>query len=384
MISEQKAIRFFLYIIATLIVVGMIMVLSSSYIFAREKYGTPFYFILKQIVFLASGLSAAFILSKVQARFWWKYGRYIHYFIILLIVMTFIPGVGVTIKGAHRWINLGFIRFQPTELFKYSLILISVPYFDNFFKYQLKERIIDGLSIFIPLVLIVKQPDFGSFTISFLVIVFIAFMSQFPRKLFYSFASVGLLSAVAVLFAQPYRVQRILTFLDPWSKPHSTGFQIIQSFLAFAHGSLFGLGLGNSNEKLFYLPEAHNDFIFSVIGEELGFIGVFTVISLFLAFIYLGFLLSIKAKKREASLIQSAIVFIIGIQASLNMAVVLGLLPTKGLNLPFISYGGSSLIANLIGIGIFLSLYNFKGNTETSSGVRSEEVRSSRTIYFTS
>ena len=154
----------------------------------------------------------------------------------------------------------------------------------------------------------------------------------------------------------------MLTYLDPWKNPQGSGFQIIQSYMAFANGSFLGKGLGNSNEKLFYLPEAHNDFIFSVVGEELGFIGVFIVICLFLAMIYFGFKLVLKLSNRTAIIMGSAIVFVLGIQALLNMGVVLGLLPTKGLNLPFISYGGSSLICNFFGIGLLLSAV--KGSRE--------------------
>ncbi len=360
------------------------MVFSASYIFSNDTYGTPYHFILRQMLYLVLGGSAAFVLSKVKSEVWLSYGKYVHYLLFLLVFLTYVPSLGVTIKGAHRWISLGFMRFQPSELLKYSLILVAVPYFEYFVSMDLKKKIIDGALIFLPIILILKQPDFGTFTICFLVVMFIAYMSNFPRKYFYSFAGTGIVSAVIILFAQPYRVQRMLTFLDPWAQPRDGGFQIIQSFLAFANGSIFGRGLGNSTEKLFFLPEAHNDFIFSVIGEELGFAGVVAVILLFLSFIYFGFYLSLKTQKRDYAITQSTIIFMIGIQASLNMAVVLGLLPTKGLNLPFISYGGSSLVANLIGIGIFLSLQKGKGaKTYSTQSVNSVEVKTGRNQYFT-
>lgn len=161
--------------------------------------------------------------------------------------------------------------------------------------------------------------------------------------------------SLPILFLESYRVKRLLTFLDPWAHPKSSGFQVIQSFLAFANGSFFGQGIGNSNEKLFYLPEAHNDFIFSVIGEELGFVGVFLIVALFLSLVFYGFKIALKMPSKRRFMLVTAISFSIGLQSLLNMGVVLGLLPTKGMNLPFISYGGSSLIANLIGIGIILS-----------------------------
>ena len=165
----------------------------------------------------------------------------------------------------------------------------------------------------------------------------------------------GILGITTLVFMAPYRVQRLMSYLDPWQNPRGSGFQIIQSFLAFANGSLWGKGIGNSKEKLFYLPEAHNDFIFSVIGEELGFIlGVLTIVSLFVILLFWGFGIALKLKNIQASATVSTMTFAISIQALLNMGVVLGLLPTKGLNLPFISYGGSSLVANLLAVGLII------------------------------
>src|SRR5690606_25080520 len=172
-------------------------------------------------------------------------------------------------------------------------------------------------------------PDFGTFFIASLVIGFIAFLSSFPRKYFYSAMIIGAIGAFGILISAPYRVKRLLTFLDPWKDPRGSGFQVIQSFLAFANGSFFGQGLGNSNEKLFYLPEAYNDFIFSVVGEELGFIGVLVTVLMFISFIFIGFKMSITLKSRVGSIMVATIIFTIGFQAFMNMGVVLGVLPTK-------------------------------------------------------
>ena len=165
----------------------------------------------------------------------------------------------------------------------------------------------------------------------------------------------GLVGAFGIMISAPYRVKRVLTFLDPWADPRGSGFQILQSFLAFANGAFFGQGLGNSNEKLFYLPEAYNDFIFSVIGEELGFIGVLATAIMFVSFIFIGLKMAITLKSRVGSILVSTVVFAIGLQAFLNMGVVLGVLPTKGLNLPFVSYGGSSMVANLAALGLVMA-----------------------------
>jgi cell division protein FtsW len=250
---------------------------------------------------------------------------------------------------------LGFIGIQPGEFIKYTIALVAIPFFEEFDKSTTKQIINRAFVILLPLVLLVMQPDFGTFSISFLVLVFVGFYSSFNRKYFYLSSAVGVVCAGITLISQPYRVARLLTFLDPWKNPQGSGFQIIQSYMGFANGALFGKGLGNSHEKLFYLPEAHNDFIFSVIGEELGFIGVFFLVCLYAVLIYQGFRIGLEIEKKWYRLLVLTVTFTIGLQATLNMGVVLGLLPTKGLNLPFISYGGSSLLSNLFALGILFS-----------------------------
>jgi cell division protein FtsW len=293
----------------------------------------------------------------------------------IIVALTIVKGIGNSAKGASRWLSLGGFSLQPGEIVKFTIILSSLSFFENWNKMDNKEKLKHGGSILLPLALLVKQPDFGTFFICFVVISFVCFMSSFPRKYFYYSMISGGLIGVVILFSQAYRVKRMLTYLDPWKNPQGSGFQIIQSYMAFANGSAFGQGLGNSNEKLFYLPEAHNDFIFSVLGEELGFVGVFFLISLFLAFIYFGFKLSLKIKDRVGLILASSIIFVLGLQALLNMGVVLGLLPTKGLNLPFVSYGGSSLLCNFVGIGILLSV--LQGHRNHLLGNDTETSRSS-------
>lgn len=273
----------------------------------------------------------------------------------LLLTLTLIPGVSVVIKGSRRWLNLGFMNLQPGEFVKYSLIFAAIKFFENFNTYDPKQRSIYFSGLIYPLGVFVIQPDFGTFFICSMVLGFVAYLSSFPRKYFYSTLFAGIFIAFGILVAAPYRLKRLMTFLDPWKDPKGSGFQVIQSFLAFANGSFFGQGLGNSNEKLFYLPEAYNDFIFSVVGEELGFIGVIISIFMFLTFVFIGFKISVTMKSRVGSILTSTIVFLIGFQAFLNMGVVLGILPTKGLNLPFISYGGSSIVANLSALGLFIA-----------------------------
>ncbi len=381
----DRLLKVFLSVLAVVITIGLIMVWSSSYILAKENFGSPYYYILRQLAYLFLGVFAAFVISKTKYTFWLKYGFIINVIASIIVALTIVKGIGNSAKGASRWLSLGGFSLQPGEIVKFTIILSSLSFFENWNKMDNKEKLKHGGSILLPLALLIKQPDFGTFFICFVVISFVCFMSSFPRKYFYYSLVSGGLVGIVILFSQAYRVKRLLTYLDPWKNPQGSGFQIIQSYMAFANGSAFGQGLGNSNEKLFYLPEAHNDFIFSVIGEELGFIGVFFVIALFLAFIYFGFKLSLKVKDRVGLILASSIIFVLGLQALLNMGVVLGLLPTKGLNLPFVSYGGSSLLCNFVGIGILLSVLQGHRNTlivnESSSTRNSHRESASDNAY---
>lgn len=353
--------NFFLLTVVLIVFFGVVMVFSSSYMWAREQHGAATHFLIKQLAFIVIGGFAAIVLARTKITFWYKQAYKIHSMCIGLLFLTMVPGVGIMMKGSQRWINLGFMNLQPGEFVKFSLVLASIRFFENFNAYDVRQRVLYGSTIGLPLVAFLVQPDFGTFAIASMIVTFIAFLSHFPRKYFWSGAAFGFISAVGLLFAAPYRVKRIMVFLDPWQDPRNSGFQIIQSFLAFANGSLFGQGLGNSNEKLFYLPEAYNDFIFSVVGEELGFVGVTVVICLFLAFIYFGFRLALGLKSRLGALLVATVTFSIGFQAFLNMGVVLGVLPTKGLNLPFISYGGSSMVANLAALGLLFAAVRANG-----------------------
>ncbi|RLA64224.1 MAG: putative lipid II flippase FtsW [Epsilonproteobacteria bacterium] len=353
--NMNKLSKWFLITLAIILSVGAIMVYSASYIYAKENFGSSTYFFSGQLTFIIVGIIFAMLVGSSKFSFWVKYGVYIHLFWIIVLALTLIPGLAVEVKGAHRWINVLGLSLQPGEIIKYTLVLSSMLYFENFSKFTSMEKIQYAIPLAAPLLILIRQPDFGTFFVCFLVISFVCYLSSFPRKYFYGIFTSGIIIGTGLLFLKAYRIERLLTYLDPWKHPKTSGFQIIQSFLAFANGGFFGQGLGNSNEKLFYLPEAHNDFIFSVIGEELGFVGVTLMIGLFITFIYLGLKIAVRMKNRWAFIAASTVIFIIGLQSLLNMGVVLGLLPTKGLNLPFISYGGSSLVSNFFGVGLILS-----------------------------
>lgn len=353
--SIDRAQKFFLASLSAIVVLGVVMVYSSSYIYARDIYQNSAHYFYKQLAFIGASIPICFIIAKTKVSFWLKYGWFFHIAATLLLIGTFIPGLGNEVKGANRWLFISGFGLQPGELIKYTSLLVSVPFFENFFTLEKRERMAHGFFLGLPLLVLLLQPDFGSFSICFGLIAVVCFLSSFPRKIFYMSLGVGVVGIIPILISQPYRVARLFSYLDPWKNPQTSGFQIIQSYLAFANGSIFGTGLGNSNEKLFYLPEAHNDFIFSVIGEELGFLGVCLVVLLFLSLIFFGFRLVTQLENKLSTILGTSIIFCIGLQATLNMGVVLGLLPTKGLNLPFISAGGSSLIANFFAIGLFLS-----------------------------
>jgi len=358
----DKLTNYFLINVFFLTLFGVIMVFSASYMYATENMGNSYFFLYKQVIFIVLGLLVAFVFSKLKILYLYKQAYKINLFFAFMLTMTLVPRIGVMMKGSKRWINLGFMNLQPGEFLKYTLMLAAIRYFENFNNYNSKQRILYLAGLVYPLAIFVVQPDFGTFFISAMIIGFIAFLSSFPRKYFYGTMLIGFICAFGILISAPYRVKRLLSFLDPWKDPRGSGFQVIQSFLAFANGSFFGQGLGNSNEKLFYLPEAYNDFIFSVVGEELGFIGVITTAIMFVSFIFIGFKIAISLKSRVGSIMISTIIFTVGFQAFLNMGVVLGVLPTKGLNLPFISYGGSSMVANLAALGLIFACLKIHPN----------------------
>ena len=358
--------RYFLLTIAAILMLGIMMVYSSSYIYGKEQFGSSLYFVSKQILFLLIGLFGSVLLSQTKFDFWFRYSFYVHGFLAVIVFLTLVPGVATIIKGSARWVNVAGFLFQPGELLKYSSLLASVFYFQHFTLWQPKQRVIYTTILMAPILGLVFQPDFGMFMLCLINVFFICYLSPFPRKIFYGLLSISILSCSLILVAAPYRVQRLMSYLDPWSDPRGAGFQVVQSFLALAKGSLFGAGLGNSNEKLFYLPEAHNDFILSVVGEELGFFGICLVIILYFFFTYFGLKLAMSIKDYARSMFATGAIFTIGIQAFFNAAVVMGLLPTKGLTLPFISYGGSALVSNLFLLGMFFSClkYEYQNTTD--------------------
>ncbi len=338
---------------------GVVMVFSSSYIFSEERFGDGLHYFRRHIIFLFIGLLLMMVLRFVDYRIWKKLSFPLFLLAIIGMAMVFIPGLGNKVGGAVRWVNLGFITFQPVEFAKIALLIYLARIFSKgnidfsnaksgFLTFLWPTLLLAGLSL--------AQPDFGSAVLVVSTSVFLFYLAGVRfRYLFYSFLAMLPLLYVAIMSA-PYRKARFLAFLDPWANPHNEGFQIIQSFLAIYRGGLFGAGLGHSKGKLFYLPEAHNDFIFSVVGEELGFIGMFALCLAFLFLFFRAIKISARAEDAFGSLLAAGIAILLGMEVFFNTGVVLGLLPTKGMNLPFISSGGSSILSGFIAMGLLLSI----------------------------
>jgi len=346
-----------------MITFGLIMVYSASFISAQEKFGDGFAFIKKQAGFCLIGLVGMLAICRVEYVKWkaWAYPALIASFVLLALVM--VPGLGASAGHAQRWIRLTGIRIQPSEFAKLGIIIFVAR--QLYLKQDRLHKFTAGvLSHFIlPLpafMLLLLQPDFGTTAMLALTILILIFLAGAPKKYFAMAAGAIALAGFWLAYSSPYRYARLMGFLDPWKDPGGKGFQVIQSMLGFHHGSAWGTGLGASKEKLLYLPEAHNDFIFAVIGEELGFIGVVGLILAYLIFIQRGLKIAMDCQRRYQDrfgmLLAAGITLALGLQGFVNMSVVLGLLPTKGLTLPFISYGGSALIANLLAVGVLLSI----------------------------
>jgi len=348
-----------LVITFSLVLIGIIMVYSSSSIYALQKYTDSYFFLKRQSLFALIGFSLLIVLLFTDYHYYYKIIYPLLVLSGLLMLAVFIPGIGYKVGGAHRWIRMGFFQFQPSELAKISIIFYMA------YSLSKKEDKIKSLIVgFLPhliitgffLALLMMQPDFGT-AISLAFIVFLLLFAAGARLSYLITALFVLVPGVwFMIMNAPYRKKRILAFLNPWEDPANTGFQIIQSFLAFYSGGIFGLGLGDGRQKLFYLPEAHTDFIFSVLGEELGLVGVVGILLLLGLFLYRGIRISLKAPDLFGTYLALGITVLISFQAITNIAVVMGLLPTKGLTLPFLSYGGTSLVCNLAAVGILLNI----------------------------
>ena len=351
--------RVVLWIILGLMGFGLVQVYSSSYILAIDEFANGLFYVRKQVLFTLVGLLSIGVLVFLKTSHLMKLGQWLYYPCVFVLLLTLIPGVGVKVGGASRWLPLfGSFRVEPSEFIK-VLILFPLSAWlacvqDSSIPFKVKGMQILGLAG--PLLIFIFQPDYGSFVLCSWVVLILLFI--FFRPLWPVFAAVGGFGIIslALLFSEPYRVKRIQTYLDPWTDPKGAGFQVIQSLLSFRSGGFWGRGLGESQGKLYFLPEAHTDFTLAILGEEWGFFGFFVFMMLILTLIIKGLKITMDQEDLRRRILSFGLITLFTYSVFFNVCVVLGLLPTKGLSLPFMSYGGSSLIATCLLFGTLLNL----------------------------
>jgi cell division protein FtsW len=344
---------------------GLVMVYSASIAIAEASRYTgnnAAWYLTRHAVFLAAALSAAILVFLVPARLWQKAAPWLFLLAVALLVAVLVPGIGREVNGARRWLDLKALTVQPSELMKLAVVLYAADYTVR--KHAVLKSFKRGLLPMLGVMLLVswlllREPDFGALVVIAVTAFSILFLGGMNGRHFA--ALVGMLAAgfALLVLTSPYRMQRIFGFLDPWSDPLGRGYQLSHALIAFGRGELLGVGLGASVEKLHYLPEAHTDFLLAVMAEELGFAGVALVIALFAWIVMRAFAIARQAASRErhfAALAAQGIGVWIAFQALINMGVNMGLLPTKGLTLPLMSYGGSGLLANFVALAILLRI----------------------------
>jgi cell division protein FtsW len=353
-----------------LLAIGLVMVYSASIAMAEASAHTgyrPWYFLARHSLFLGIGLLAAMVAFEVPTKAWQRYAPWLFAIGFVLLVLVLIPGIGKSVNGSRRWLSLVFINLQPSEFMKLAVVLYAASYAVRkagslHGQQPLRDTLLRGFApLFAVMVftggLLLLEPDFGALVVIVAIAFGILFIGGLDWRLFFGLALLLPVALAGVLVAAPYRLQRLVAFLDPWSDPFGKGYQLSHSLIAFGRGEWLGVGLGSSVEKLLYLPEAHTDFLLAVIAEELGFAGVVCVIALFVWLLYRCYAIGRQAARLErpfAALTAHGIGIWIGIQAFINIGVNMGVLPTKGLTLPLLSFGGSGIVANCIALAIVM------------------------------
>ncbi len=343
--------------------VGMIMIYSTSAIHAWELHGDQYFFLKRQMMWSGLGFAAMAAGSVLSFEFLKKNARLLLSFTLVLLVLVLFPSVGITAGGARRWIGLAGMSFQPSEFAKISLIVY------NAFVLSRTREVDDFSHSVLPALaaaavvcgLVVLQPDFGSAVLLGCIVFTMMFLSGTKMKYLMGVGSAAVPVLVYLVVTAPYRLRRIFIFLDPWADPRDSGYQIVQSFLAIGSGGFRGRGLGQSVQKLYYLPESYTDFIFSIIGEETGFLGTSAILFLFAVLVICGFIYSSASEDKFIKLTGFGVSSMIALQSLMHIGVVTGCLPTKGLPLPFISFGGSSLVVHMFGAGLLANIARLSG-----------------------
>lgn len=347
---------------ALLLMLGLLMVASSSMVISDRQYGTPFHYLIRQFIYLGAGLFLSVLLLRVPIYSWRRISGYLLLLSIFLLVAVLIPGLGRSVNGSSRWIHLGFISFQISELAKLGIIVYMASYLVRH-QEEVRTRFIGFIKPFIIVgiaaLLLLREPDFGATTVIFSTVLGMLFLAGARLWQFILLVVMGSSGLAILAISSPYRLQRLTTFLNPWSNAFDSGYQLTQSLIAFGRGGIFGVGLGNSVQKLFYLPEAHTDFLFAVLAEELGLMGELAVIALFIFLIGRALWIAHKAYQAQSyfsAYLAYGLSLLLTLQTLISIGVNCGMLPTKGLTLPFMSYGGSSMLISMAMIAILLRI----------------------------
>lgn len=374
----MKKLRLMLFIPAiTLSVLGLVMIYSASSYSAEVHYGDAFFYVKKQLLGFVPGLVLMYFAYNFPSERLKKLSTWALAVSVILLAAVFIPGLGQTSYGATRWINLGFITFQPSELAKFSLMLFLAKIYSEKPPKSVKYLILPFAATAIVLALIMAEPNMSVTLAIAVAVLLVTVAAGLDNKVVIALSLLALAAIPVLIVAEPYRVRRLLAFLDPWANPKDEGYQLIQSYYAIGNGGIFGVGLFNSRQKYLFLPFAESDFIFSVIAEELGVIGCIFVMALYLVFIYAGIKTAFMQKDAFSRLAAFGLTVMIAVQSLMNMAVVTGSVPPTGLPLPFVSAGGSSLMVFMTATGL---LAGFTGLSDKRSLISHNRLRRSYNV----
>lgn len=365
--NAKKSPDFLLFLITIFLIgIGIVMVFSSSAYTSAQDLGDPYYYVKRQMLWALIGFFLLWLASTINLKYVNKMANII--FLISLMLLIFVLVTGAQNGGASRWVDIGYFSFQPSELMKLSMVIFLArslsrnSYNSNKFMGGIMPYL---LLIAIICALVLAQPDLGTAVAIAVTAYFLFAVAGVKLRYLFVLAACGLSAVIVAVMSAPYRLERFITFLNPYADPIGTGYQTIQSLLALGSGGISGMGLAKGLQKTYYIPEKHTDFIYAVLGEELGFIGAGLVLALFFCFAWRGFKVATSADDSFKSLLAAGITIMISVQALINIGVVTGSIPVTGITLPFISYGGSSLILSMTGVGLLLNVSKYSLNKQT-------------------
>lgn len=360
----KKKLNISLFItIIILALFGLMMIYSASSVWAEYKFNDSFYYFKRQLVFIVIGIFIMYVISKIDYRIYYEKSNKILLICFILLILVLIPGIGSVRNGSRSWFGIGSLGIQPSEAAKLALIIFTSKYLskNNKFVKSYKDGVFPILGVvFLFFGLIMLQPDLGTGMILVVSIISLLFIAGVNMKFFIGGGIIGVIGVIILIIIAPYRMDRITSFIDPWKDPLGTGFQIIQSLYAIGPGGLLGTGYLNSIQKQFYLPEPQTDFIFSIIAEEFGIFGAIFVVGMFLFIIYKGLKIALSCNNLFGKYLAFGMIFQLSFQTMMNLMVVIGMIPVTGVTLPFLSYGGSSLLITMFSMGIILSISRYK------------------------